>query len=161
MDNLNNLEKEKFPELRGQVNLGNEILGMISNRPGDKFHLERLWLRTQNISGHKPYVGYTIEEPTTAYIRTVDGNIYKADSKGEFSNGKTGETHQFDRSEMQSNPIFEVGKPFNFMGKDRTPPVAEIVYHDDSKHEAKEMETVPNASLIRDDFLRLKASAER
>ena len=51
--------------------------------------------------------------------------------------------------------------PFNFMGKDRTPPVAEIVYHDDSKHEAKEMETVPNASLIRDDFLRLKASAER
>jgi hypothetical protein len=155
---MNNLEKEKLPTLRGRVNLGNGIIGSGSNQPGDKFYLERLWAIPKNLSTHRPTIGYEIPYPTTAYIRTADGNIYKVDSEGEFTNGGTGKKHKFEIEEMKSNPIFEIGKPFNFMGKDLTEPITEIIYHDDVKQDT---DNVPNASLIKDDFLRLVARAEK
>ncbi len=156
---MNNLEKEKFPTLRGRVNLGNGIIGAGSNQPGDKFSLERLWIG-KGISLHRPN-SYEIPRPTTAYIRTADGNIYKVDSEGEFTNGLTGQKHQFDIREMKSNPIFVVGEKFNFMEKDRTDVITEIIYHDGVKHPQEDIDNVSNASLIIDDFHRLAAKAEK
>lgn len=159
---MNNLEtNEKLPELRGSVNLGNNILGRISNRNGDLFNLERLWPK---ISKHSTYNNHPIENPTTAYIRTESegkGNIYKVDSDGTFTNCNTGETYTFTRKEMNNNLTFEIGKEFHYGQGGNTSKVTEIVYHDDSKHKPDEMKSAPIASLIINDFDRKLAKTEK
>lgn len=159
MNNLeNNLVKEGLPPLRGPVHLGNDILGIGSNKLGDRFNLEMLWTESQKISAHRPYTQEMLH-PVEVYIRTDDGNIYRVDKEGKFINGKTGSGHTFTRDEMVQDLFFEVGKPFNMKGIDLTPPITEIIYTDLRKR--KEDKPMPSsASLIRDDFTRLETRAK-